>query len=163
MANVALEIAHLQTVRFQDPLDKHGRGGYPHPLEGTHHLTRHFRRGLVAGADAELLLFLRQKQPVVHLTIDILFRPFLFFAQPMARVGHYKEVQIHLTVSIQELQTRNFLAVDGAVIPAGTAAAIHLGIGRKINHKADDGQSNNDRPEPRLMLADRPEHNFSSR
>src|SRR5690242_21183629 len=99
---------------------------------------------------------------MIYLTIDILFGPFPFLAQPMSRVGDQEEVQIHFPVSVGELLPRNFFAVDRAVIAAGSAAAIHFGIGREINNEADNGQRNDDRPEPGLMPADCPKHNFSS-
>src|SRR5258708_25487267 len=104
--------------------------------------------GIIPGLDAHLFQFIDHEQAVQGLAVDV--ESHLLRVAPRPRAVVEKVTQMRFADGLAHLLASDGPPSDGAKIPFGAAPAPPLGVGREINHKADDCGGNNQRPQPLL-------------
>lgn len=140
-------------------LDEHIRRGDAGALELAHHVLGDLDDLVNADMDAKLLLLLNEQQPLVGLPLDL---PALLpgiLIRPVA--GHEESAQKDFVPGLDVIPFRDALAIDRAQIDGHAAGVVQLGVGREEDNEADNRERDNDRPQPGLMLTNRPKHNFN--
>src|SRR5207249_5393258 len=87
--------------------------------------------------------------------------PFGLVTGPTAAAAE-KKLQFHLVPGVGEGLLADRSAVDGPAVDRTAAGVVQFGIGREIDDKADDGDRDDDRPQPGLMLSNCSDHNLDS-
>jgi len=119
----------------------------------------HRRSGVVTDVNSQVALDLLQEKPLIDFPFRFDSGLLAVLIEPMAI--HEQRVEVDLVQGTHILPTADSLAVDRAKI-FRTPSAIQLGIRRQKGDKADNGERNDDRPQPSLMFSNRPKHNFNS-
>ena len=73
---------------------------------------------------------------------------------------HEKVLEIDFALGVEVFIASDFVAVNRTEITFGAHIVVHLGRRGKKDHETDNGQRDNDGPQPGLMLTNRSKHNI---
>jgi hypothetical protein len=159
-ADEALEICGAQAVRLEHIREENLGGGNAGALEIGDHVAGNPGHHLWARVNSKLIGLLLEHQPLISLALGIEAHLASILVGP-ATTAHKEKLQGDVALRMDILLLRNRLPTNGAESD-GPPALVHAAHRREKNDEADNGERDNDRPQPRLMLSNRPKHKFTS-